>query len=174
MKRIIFIILLPLVLQACVPAVPASEYSPTTEVLNYPSNKKLRAKIQNVEVVVRDEAYGAVTVEEVAKALNDALSRANYLNAAAGAKSYKLKATVSKIDYPALAFNMNVKATIQYELSNNKDGVVVFSENVTIGHEVGFFEASDGTERLRLGIAKAISGNITHFLRLLSVTQLNA
>ncbi|MBX7145573.1 MAG: hypothetical protein K1X79_14070 [Oligoflexia bacterium] len=173
MKRI-FLLLLPLILQACVPAVPASEYAPTSEVLSYPANKKLLSKLQGVDVVVQDAVHGAVAAEEVAKALNDALTHAQYLNPAATGSAYRLKATVIKIDYPALSFDLNVKATIRYELTRSGSANMAFAENVTIGHEIGFFEESDGTERLRKAIAKAISGNITHFLRLLSISKLNA
>ena len=164
-------VILLLTLQACVPAIPSTEFAPLNESGAYPANKSLKSKISLSGVVVRDESMGAVTVENVSAGLKVALRDAGYLNETSIGK-YALTATVLKIDRPFMALDLNVKATIQYEIRRTKDSKVVVSEIVTIGHEIGFFEETDGTERLRMAIAKAISGNFTHFLRFLSITPL--
>lgn len=170
--RYLLLILLLAVLQGCVPAVPASEFAPTQEVLTYPANKRLLGKVTLGQVLVQDKAMGAVTPENVTAALTEALKGAGYMAAAADGAGYALKVVVVKLDWPMISLDLNVKATLRYELTKSVDGSAVYADNITIGHQVAFFQELDGNERLRKAIAKAVSGNITHFLRTLSVAKL--
>jgi hypothetical protein len=166
------LILAALILQSCIAAVPAKDFAPTAEVLGYPPNKTFAGKLNFAQAIVTDEIYGALKAEHVSSALKDALASAGYLSALDKPALYTLTATVVEIDYPAISFSMNVKAIILYEIRRIKDAKLILSERVTIGHEVSFFEGDDGNQRLRIGMAKSIAGNITHFLRLLSVNKI--
>ncbi|MCB0338676.1 MAG: hypothetical protein KDD53_03680 [Bdellovibrionales bacterium] len=155
----------------CVPAVASKDFAPTQEVLQYPANKKFVGKLARGEVTVKDDVMGAINASNVSDALNLALNDAHYLSPASVAPIYRLDVSVLEIDRPFIALDLNVKATMHYTITRISDGQVVFNEQVTIGHEVPFFSEADANERLRKAIAKAISGNITHFLRLLSISN---
>lgn len=166
------LLLTVLLLQSCIAAVPAKNFAPTAEVLGYPANKTLAGKLILSKVIVTDEVYGALKAEEVSTAIKSALGAAGYMSSAEKPPVYSLTATVVEIDYPAISFSTNVKATIRYEIQRIKDAKPILSEQVTIGHEVGYFETDDADQRLRMGIAKSVGGNITHFLRYLSVNKI--
>jgi hypothetical protein len=172
--RLIVSVILGLFVQGCVAAVPASQYRLINEGAKYPPNRVFVNNISAVNVQVIEDARGAVKPEEVSLALKDALFKAGYLSSSAGKDSCALTATISKLDYPAVYFNLNLKATIKYEIRRLSDGKFLTSELVTIGHEVPFLDQSDSDERLRTAVAFAIGGNITHFLRKLSITLIES
>lgn len=172
-RHFFLIVLLPIfLLSGCLPAIPAENFKAAIEVLQYPANKKLSGGIAVVPVAVADKVMGALVSENLTAALSQTIAMAGYAPTGRGPELYKLAATITKVEQPFQFFGVNVKVTIHYELSRIKDNVLVLSEDVTIAEEVGAFEGSDGTERLLIALPRAIRGNFTHFLRLLSIRKI--
>jgi hypothetical protein len=168
--RLALTLALSLCLTGCLQAIPPQDFAPTYEVLAYPVHKKFKGKIDLSPVQIQDKIYGALTPEHLTRALTEATTKAGYLAQPPGSGKYQLTTRILNVDRPLFAFQMNVKVTIQYQITDKSNGALLFNETATVGHQVGFFEAENGDELLRLALGKAISGNFTHFLRALSVS----
>lgn len=176
MKNIKYKLLpLLLLLNACIAAIPAKDLTATDVSAIYPIQKAFQNALctEKVNVEIVDDVMGAMTNENFKDALTMSFTTSGYSFTSTNDCKYILNAKITKIERPFAAFNMNVKASIHYEIIRIKDNKTLVNEDVTIGHEIGYFEQTDGTERLRMAIAKAVSGNITHFLRYLSILNVN-
>lgn len=164
-------LVLVVLVQGCLPPIKHNLMAPKDGVyLTSPTNPILKKNIALNTVIVKDDAMGSVTVANLQAALVDALTKAQYLDPNSNGK-YLLDATLLQVERPFMGFNLNAKVTIRYSILRRSDLVSVLDETVTIAHEVAFAEEPDADRRMTLAIAAGISGNITHFLRILSARK---
>lgn len=171
MKRIIVALLLLSTVSACAVPISSGDMKPVTEAqIAISPNQKLAGKLAVGNVQVGDEAkvYGAITPDAYKDALQSALLSSNYLTRGAGQNKYTIDATLQKMDYPAVGFNLDCYATATYRMRNSVTGEAISTETVKSHYLAKFGESFDGNIRMRLCLAKAIRENITHYLRILS------
>jgi hypothetical protein len=91
---------------------------------------------------------------------------------AEGQARYTLVASLVSLQQPALGFDMTVTATVQYALTDNTTGTVVWHEAVATPHTATVSDAFVGGTRLRLANEGAVRKNIARLIERLGAAPL--
>lgn len=110
-----------------------------------------------------------VSSEEFSKALEASLKGIGAFTLNNG--RYALNAKLLSIKKPLFGFNMTVRTSVHYILTNLETKTAVFDKNINASYTATVGDAFIGTKRLQMANEGAIRENIRHFL--LALTDLD-
>lgn len=172
MRKVIPIVLLALGVSACTPPLEAGNMTPMTQVYSQiPANPELEHKVKLGQVTVYDQAgagIAPVTPDIFREALQSALLTSNFGVRGGAEEKYVLDAHLLALDVPMFGFDMTAAATARYVLRTADGSETVIDKTLSLPYTAEFAEAFDGSQRVRIAVAKAIRENITHMIRLLA------
>lgn len=140
-----------------------------------PANPAIDHNVTLGEVTVADSAMGdqvvvgAVTPQALREALLNALMTAGLHQRDATHAKYILSAHLNRLEQDIVGWEMSAIASIDYRLTEQKSGREIYAETISIPHTMDVGDAFDGALRAKLATLKAISENLTHLTRQLSL-----
>jgi len=110
-----------------------------------------------------------VSSEDFAEALRQSLASHAMLSASSG--KYVIDAELVEVKQPFGGFNLTVKSTVKYKVTEAATSTVVMEETVKNEHTAKMGEAFVAAQRLRLANEGAMKGNIAQFIGKLVTTM---
>ena len=138
-----------------------------------PANPKYDNRITLGEVTIADSAKGSfaagvITPPALREAILNGITNSGFYNRGKDSARYLLTARLERIEQDILGWEMSAIASIHNRLTQQSNGKEVYAETVSIPATLSMGDVFDGHMRARLVTGKAISENITHFIRTLS------
>ncbi len=106
-----------------------------------------------------------VSSEDFAEALRQSLTSHAMLSSSTG--KFVVDAELLEVKQPLAGFNLTVKSTVKYKVSEVATSIVVLEETVTNEHTAKMGEAFVAAQRLRLANEGSMKGNIAQFIETL-------
>jgi hypothetical protein len=101
---------------------------------------------------------------EFRSALEGSLRNQEYLATSAQDAKYRVKAELVELDQPLVGFNLTVKATVSYVITQAQNAQAI-SKRIAASASATMSDAFVAATRLRIANERAIQANIKEFLR---------
>lgn len=145
------------------------------------SQKKIEAEMKSMTVTIArpDEKTGDLPVgmeQMVPQLWQTALTEA--LNKMAifqddTAKKVNISVKILKLELPGAGASMTTETAARYEISDRKNGDIIFTQDVSAAGTTPFNHSLLGVARARESINRAVQNNITQFLQALETVNVN-
>lgn len=182
MNRLLLSAFALLALAACsAPPIESERMRPAKSTLEaLPVNTALFQKVAigqaSVPLNAAEEATaGNITQSGFRDALESALLDTAMLARVGTPGLYRLDARMTQFERPGWGFTFSVPCTVDYTLTRQTDGVVVWHQTIRAEGEAGFGDAFfNGIERRRIAMSNSVRENVKQFAQILSATPLGS
>ncbi len=176
--KIILVGVLAILLGACASPARVSQMtvSGSEFVVNEPISKQLKNNIALIEVT-GGESTNPMWTSEIGNqqfkiAIEKSLMSAKLLNALPASAGYQLKVNLAEVQQPVFGLDFTVTASVEYQLTNSKTGLIVLKEKITRPFTATLKDAFMGVERLRMANEGAAKVNIEEFIKRLYLLKI--